>query len=310
FDATRHAVASIWDLVWRNTVARAQRGVAEANTAIGRLPGLVGGVLARVRSTASSIWNTIWANTVARVQSGVATVNRLIGAMPAKIRSIFSGAGTWLVAAGRNVIQGLLNGLTAIWNKVKSFISSIAGWIKAHKGPIALDAKLLEPAGRALMSGLHLGLTAGAKGPLGFIAGLTGTIGSLLSGGLGAIKGLFGGGGVAGPGGGAPGANAALARRMMPAWGSGAQWAAWNYVAMRESGWNQFARNPSSGAYGIPQALPPGKMGAAANPPRSNPAAQISWMIGYIRSRYVTPIGAAAHERAFNWYDRGGLLMP
>jgi hypothetical protein len=95
---------------------------------------------------------------------------------------------------------------------------------------------------------------------------------------------------------------------MMPAWGSGAEWAAWNYVAMRESGWNQFARNPSSGAYGIPQALPPSKMGPAANPPQSNPAAQISWMIGYIRGRYGDPIGAAAHERAFNWYDRGGYL--
>ena len=77
---------------------------------------------------------------------------------------------------------------------------------------------------------------------------------------------------------------------------------------MREAGWNQFARNPSSGAYGIPQALPPGKMGAAANPPQSNPTAQISWMIGYIQGRYGDPIGAAAHERAFNWYAEGGLV--
>ena len=95
---------------------------------------------------------------------------------------------------------------------------------------------------------------------------------------------------------------------MMPAWASGAMWAAWNAVAMRESGWNQYARNPSSGAYGIPQALPPGKMGPAANPPQSNPAAQISWMIGYIQSRYGNPIGAYNHEQAFGWYDRGGFL--
>ena len=46
-----------------------------------------------------------------------------------------------------------------------------------------------------------------------------------------------GGAGVPGPGGGAPAANAALARKMYPAWGSGAEWAAWNAVAMRESGW-------------------------------------------------------------------------
>jgi hypothetical protein len=83
--------------------------------------------------------------------------------------------------------------------------------------------------------------------------------------------------------------------------------AAWNYVAMRESGWNQFALNPSSGAYGIAQALPPTKYpfaGQAAG--GSNPAAQISWMEGYMRSVYGGAAGAAAHERAFNWYGGGG----
>ena len=116
------------------------------------------------------------------------------------------------------------------------------------------------------------------------------------------------GAGAAGPGGGAPSANAALARRLMPAWSAGAPWAAWNYVEMREAGWNQFARNPASGAYGIPQALPPSKMGAAANPPESNPTAQIRWMISYIQQRYGGPQGAAAHEMAFSWYDKGGMI--
>ena len=108
--------------------------------------------------------------------------------------------------------------------------------------------------------------------------------------------------GAAGPGGGAPAANAALARSMFP----GENFTAWNYVAMRESGWNQFARNPTSGAYGIAQALPPTKYpfaGQAAG--GSNPAAQISWMEGYMRSRYGGAVGAAAHERAFNWYAGG-----
>ena len=77
---------------------------------------------------------------------------------------------------------------------------------------------------------------------------------------------------------------------------------------MQEAGWNQFARNPSSGAYGIPQALPPIKMGAAANPPQSNPTAQIRWMIGYIKGRYGDPIGAEAHERTHGWYAQGGVV--
>jgi hypothetical protein len=114
--------------------------------------------------------------------------------------------------------------------------------------------------------------------------------------------------GIAGPGGGNALLNARLAQTMMPAWGSGAQWAAWDDLEMREAGWNQFARNPGSGAYGIPQALPPGKMGAAANPPQSNPHAQISWMINYIEGRYGNPINADSHERAYHWYDNGGML--
>jgi len=116
-----------------------------------------------------------------------------------------------------------------------------------------------------------------------------------------------GSGGMAGPGGGAPGANAALAMLMYSSRMRPGDWAAWNYVAMRESGWNQFATNPTSGAYGIAQALPPTKYpfaGQAAG--GSNPAAQISWMWNYMSGVYGGPQGAAAHERAFNWYG-GGL---
>jgi hypothetical protein len=78
--------------------------------------------------------------------------------------------------------------------------------------------------------------------------------------------------------------------------------ALWN----QESGWNRFADNPSSGAYGIPQALPSSKMGAAANPPLSSMAAQVNWGLGYIAQQYGDPQAAEAHELADHWYARGG----
>jgi phage-related protein len=78
----------------------------------------------------------------------------------------------------------------------------------------------------------------------------------------------------------------------------------WN----RESGWNRLARNPTSGAYGIPQALPPSKMGAAANPPLSSAVAQINWGLSYIKGRYGSPSAAWGHETAYGWYDKGGML--
>jgi hypothetical protein len=69
-----------------------------------------------------------------------------------------------------------------------------------------------------------------------------------------------------------------------------------------ESGWNPYASNPSSGAYGIPQALPGSKMASAGPDWQSNAATQIRWGLGYIKSLYGSPCGAWAHEQASGWY--------
>jgi hypothetical protein len=72
----------------------------------------------------------------------------------------------------------------------------------------------------------------------------------------------------------------------------------WN----RESGWNTSAQNPSSGAYGIPQALPGNKMATVAADWRTNPATQIKWGLGYIKDRYGTPSAAWAFWQSNGWY--------
>lgn len=74
--------------------------------------------------------------------------------------------------------------------------------------------------------------------------------------------------------------------------------ALWN----RESHWNVYAHNTSSGAYGIPQALPGTKMATAGADWQTNPATQITWGLGYIAGRYGTPCGAWAHSENQGWY--------
>ncbi|GAA3024243.1 hypothetical protein GCM10017559_57150 [Streptosporangium longisporum] len=70
----------------------------------------------------------------------------------------------------------------------------------------------------------------------------------------------------------------------------------------RESNWNHRAYNRSSGAYGIPQALPGSKMGGSGGDWRYNPITQIHWGLRYIKSRYGSPCGAWGHFRSSNWY--------
>lgn len=72
----------------------------------------------------------------------------------------------------------------------------------------------------------------------------------------------------------------------------------WN----KESGWNSQAYNASSGAYGIPQALPGSKMASAGADWETNAATQISWGLGYIAGRYGSPCGAWQHSQSVGWY--------
>jgi hypothetical protein len=70
----------------------------------------------------------------------------------------------------------------------------------------------------------------------------------------------------------------------------------------KESGWNHKARNSSSGAFGIPQALPGGKMASAGDDWQSSPATQVKWGLGYIKDRYGSPCKAWSHSQSTGFY--------
>ncbi len=80
------------------------------------------------------------------------------------------------------------------------------------------------------------------------------------------------------------------------------EYACFNNIIMRESMWDIDATNASSGAYGIPQALPGSKMASVAADWRTNPATQIVWAIGYMNDRYGSPCGAWGFKSAHGWY--------
>ncbi len=70
----------------------------------------------------------------------------------------------------------------------------------------------------------------------------------------------------------------------------------------KESNWRVTADNPSSSAYGIPQALPGSKMASAGADWRTSARTQIRWGLGYIDGRYGTPCNAWGHSVARGWY--------
>jgi hypothetical protein len=95
-----------------------------------------------------------------------------------------------------------------------------------------------------------------------------------------------------------------IARQIMDnkfGWGD-KQFDCYNKIIMRESVWKVDADNPTSSAYGIPQALPGSKMASEGSDWRTNPATQIKWGLGYVKDRYGTPCEAWGFKSSHGWY--------
>jgi hypothetical protein len=80
------------------------------------------------------------------------------------------------------------------------------------------------------------------------------------------------------------------------------QYACLDKIFTYESKWNPLAENPSSGAYGIPQALPGSKMAAFGSNWRTSPLTQVKWGIWYVEDRYGSACAAWDHIEATGWY--------
>lgn len=95
----------------------------------------------------------------------------------------------------------------------------------------------------------------------------------------------------------------AIARQLLPKYGWGAgEFECLDQLWIGESNWEVDATNPTSGAYGIPQALPAEKMASFGSDWRTNPVTQIEWGLWYIDESYGSPCSANEFKTANNWY--------
>lgn len=126
----------------------------------------------------SNLWNDI----TGFVSRGVTDIINWVTSIPGKITGALGDLGGTLLAAGRRIIEGFLNGLKEKFKAVQDWVHGIADWIRANKGPLSYDAKLLKPAGTVIMEGLLNSMVAMRPQVVGFLHSLTDDIANGLNG--------------------------------------------------------------------------------------------------------------------------------
>ena len=158
-----------------------------------------------IASFVSSVWNKIYnavsgpvGRIASSINSGLTTAkNFVVGAFKgayegtvqwlgsmydkvagviSKIKGIFSGAGSWLLNAGKQIIQGLIDGITSKINVVTNKLKELTDKIPKVKGPEERDKHLLEPAGELIMGGFIRSIEAGIEDVYDTLGGLTGAL--------------------------------------------------------------------------------------------------------------------------------------
>jgi TP901 family phage tail tape measure protein len=182
-NAIKSVVTAVWNAIRSVTTAVWNAIKNAVITAINAVRGPVSSAVNAVRSVLTVAWNavksvtsSIW-NSLSGVVSGALNrVLSVVSGVVGRIKGIFSGAGSWLYNAGRNIIQGLLNGIESLINSVTSKLKALTNLIPKSKGPEQRDKKLLKPAGRWIMEGFIKELDKGIDNALALLSNATGLI--------------------------------------------------------------------------------------------------------------------------------------
>ncbi|KUM31891.1 hypothetical protein AQ436_01890 [Arthrobacter sp. EpRS66] len=100
----------------------------------------------------------VWDSASSGVQGFIDGAIQWFTELPGRILSALGNLGNLLLDAGKQILQGFLDGLTSGFNAVKDFVGGIGTWIADHKGPKQYDLNLLVPAGGWIMDGLEEGI--------------------------------------------------------------------------------------------------------------------------------------------------------
>ena len=173
WSATWNAIKAVASAVWtaiKTLITGAIIAVYTiVQTQVLMLQAIWNAALNGIKSVASSVWNAIRSTITnainsakSAVGSAMSAVYGFISGLQSKAIGALRGAGQWLISAGRDLIQGLLGGISsmagAVVDKVKSLASSAVSGFKSMLG-ISSPSRVFRELGGYVTHGLVEGLT-------------------------------------------------------------------------------------------------------------------------------------------------------
>lgn len=158
FAGSLSGLVQIAQSIWDGVVAVFQGGWQVLKGVFDVFIGIITGDWTQAWNGIKSIFSGIWTALSGVAKAGWGVLKGIFNAGVGFIKGVMHFS---LSAEGEAIMNSLLGGLKRAWESVKSFVGGIGKWIKAHKGPISVDRRLLIPAGHAIMNGLGNGLVDG-----------------------------------------------------------------------------------------------------------------------------------------------------
>lgn len=158
FAGSLSGLVQIAQSIWDGVVAVFQGGWQVLKGVFDVFIGIITGDWTQAWNGIKQIFSGIWTSLSGVAQAGWGVLRGIFNAGVGFIKGVMHFS---LSAEGEAIMNSLLGGLKRAWESVKSFVGGIGKWIKAHKGPISVDRRLLIPAGHAIMNGLGNGLVDG-----------------------------------------------------------------------------------------------------------------------------------------------------
>lgn len=153
--------SGVWDLI----VAIVKGAINLVLSVIGAALNLIGGLWSAAWNGISSLLGGIWSGITSAISTGISNVVSFFSGLPGKILGALGDFGSLLVDTGKNLVQGLINGIKAVAGKIAdAILGPVKGTIDGVKNILGIHSpsRVFMEIGRFTVEGMALGMRKSA----------------------------------------------------------------------------------------------------------------------------------------------------